>query len=152
MVVYLGAQFATPVAGQTPPARQTPATAPAPPAAGDEAFAREFARASELLAKNPSAAIKAFTKLRESRSGVCLECLLGIAAGRNRTGQHMEAERVAREILGLTDHPQVEVLAYNLLGVSFYDRTPVDGKAVELERNMAQAEAAFREAHRLDQG
>ena len=148
VVLYLGGQAATPVAV----AGQTPAAAPARPAAGDEAFAREVARASELLAENPKAAIKAFTKLQASRSGVCLECLLGIAAGRNRTGQHMEAERVAREILAVTDHPQAEALAYNLLGVSFYDRTPVDGSDAELARNMTEAEAAFREAHRLDQG
>ena len=71
----------------------------------------------------------------------------------NRNGaESAEAERVARKVLELTDQPEVELIAYNLLGVSFYDRTPVDGSAALLEQNMIQAEAAFREAHRLDQG
>jgi TonB family protein len=122
----------------------------APVFAQEASFEEKLGRASQLLASDPRAALSAFSELERTRPDRCLDCLLGIASAQIRLGAFFAAEKAARRVLELSDEPEVQVVAYSLLGVSFYDRTPLDGPVVEFKSNQTRAEAAFRRAYELD--
>jgi TonB family protein len=122
----------------------------APIAAQEASFEEQLRRASQLLVSNPRGALSTFSDLERSRPDSCLDCLLGIAAAQIRLGGFMAAEKAARRTLELSAAPEVQIVANTLLGVSFYERTPLGGLGPELESNMTQAEAAFRRAYELD--
>lgn len=122
----------------------------APIAAQEASFEEKLRRASQLLASNPRGALSAFSQLERSRPDSCIDCLLGIASAQIRLGAFAAAEKAARRTLELSTEPAAQQVAYSLLGVSFYDRTPPGGTGPELESNMTQAEAAFRRAYELD--
>lgn len=144
ITVAVAALAALTVCGWAPPA-----TAPR----DDDAFAAELERAGELLDAGKSrAALAAYSKLERSHPEVCIDCLLGIAAASVRLEGFAEAEKSARRVIESTADPSAQIMAYNLLGVSFYNRTPLDGSPKELEANMTQAEAAFRRAYQLEGG